>query len=68
MIEQVLDLAHRPISAIMTPRPDVAWINVDGPEAATVKAIRDCPYAQLRGTLDQVIGNRAKAGLAGSVP
>jgi putative hemolysin len=59
MIEDVLDLADRPVSAIMTPRPDVAWINVDGPEAATIKAIRECPYAQLlvcRGTLDRVAG------------
>ena len=59
MIEDVLDLADRPISAIMTPRPDVIWINVDGPEAATIKAIRECPFAQLlvcRGTLDHVAG------------
>jgi putative hemolysin len=59
MIEDVLDLADRPISAIMTPRPDVIWINIDGPKAATVTAIRECPYAQLlvcRGTLDHVAG------------
>jgi magnesium and cobalt exporter, CNNM family len=62
----VLDLADRPVSAIMTPRPDVAWINVDGAEAATAKAIRECPYAQLlvcRGTLDQVIGILRKQDL-----
>jgi putative hemolysin len=34
MIEDVLDLADRPVNAIMTPRPDVVWINIDGPEAA----------------------------------
>jgi putative hemolysin len=59
MIEDVLDLADSPVSAIMTPRPDVIWLNVDGPEAATIKAIRECPYAQLlacRGTLDNVAG------------
>ena len=59
MIEDVLDLADRSISAIMTPRPDIIWINVDGPEAATIKAIRECPFAQLlvcRGTLDHVAG------------
>ena len=59
MIEDVLDLADRPVSAIMTPRPDVVWINIHGPEAATIKAIRECPYAQLlvcRGTLDHVAG------------
>jgi CBS domain containing-hemolysin-like protein len=44
---------------IMTPRPDVVWINIDGPEAATIKTIRECPSAQLlvcRGTLDHVVG------------
>jgi putative hemolysin len=59
MVEDVLDLADRPVSAIMTPRPDVVWLNIDGPEAATIEAIRECPYAQLlvcRGTLDQVSG------------
>jgi magnesium and cobalt exporter, CNNM family len=59
MIEDVLDLADRPVSTVMTPRPDVVWIDVDEPEAATVKAIRECPYAQLlvcRGTLDNVAG------------
>jgi putative hemolysin len=59
IIEDVLDLADRPVSAIMTPRPDVVWINIDGPEAATIKTIRECPYAQLlvcRGTLDHVSG------------
>jgi len=59
MIEDVLDLADRPVSAIMTPRPDVVWIDADGPEDAIVKTIRECPYAQLlvcRGTLDDVTG------------
>ena len=44
---------------IMTPRPDVVWINIDGPEAATIKTIHECPSAQLlvcRGTLDHVVG------------
>ncbi len=59
MIEDVLDLADRPVSAVMTPRPDVVWINVDDPGATTTTRIRECPYAQLlvcRGTLDQVVG------------
>jgi putative hemolysin len=59
MIEDVLDLADRPVSAIITPRPDIVWINLDSPDATTLKAIRECPYAQLlvcRGTLDHVAG------------
>ena len=59
MIEEVLDLADRPARTIMTPRLDVAWIDIDATEAATIKTIRDCPYPQLvvcRGTLDNVVG------------
>jgi len=59
MIEDVLNLADRSVSAIMTPRPDVIWIDSGGPAAATIEAIRACPYTQLlvcRGTLDQVAG------------
>jgi putative hemolysin len=59
MIEDVLDLADRPARTIMTPRPDVAWIDIDAPQAVTIKAIRECPYPQLvvcRGTLDNVVG------------
>ena len=59
MIEDVLDLSDRPARAIMTPRPDIVWIDIDGEQDATIKTIRDCPYAQLlvcRGTLDDVVG------------
>jgi putative hemolysin len=59
MIEDVLDLADRVVRSIMTPRPDVAWINIDASPEAIVKTIRDCPYPQLlvcRGTIDKVVG------------
>jgi len=59
MIEDVLDLADRVVRSIMTPRPDVAWIDIDASPEAIVKAIRDCPYPQLlvcRGTIDKVVG------------
>ncbi len=59
MIEDVLDLADRAVRSIMTPRPDVAWIDIDASQEAIAKMIRDCPYPQLlacRGTLDKVIG------------
>ena len=67
MVEDVLDLADRPVSAIMTPRPDVVWLNIDGPEAATIEAIRECPYAATS-CMSRDIGpgfrRRAKAGPA----
>jgi putative hemolysin len=59
MIEDVLDLTDRPVGTIMTPRPDVVWIDVDGPPEAIVSTIRQCPYPQLiacRGTIDKVVG------------
>jgi magnesium and cobalt exporter, CNNM family len=59
MIEGVLDLTDRAVRAIMTPRPEVTWINLDAPQDAILDTIKDCPYAQLlvcRGSLDKFIG------------
>jgi CBS domain containing-hemolysin-like protein len=59
MIEDVLDLTARSVRTIMTPRPAIAWINLDDPADAILKTLRQCPYAQLlacRGTIDKVVG------------
>lgn len=59
MVEGVLDLENRAIRTIMTPRPDIVWIDLDGPKEAMVKTIRECPYAQLlasRGSIDEMAG------------
>src|SRR3974390_483875 len=59
MIEGVLDLTDRAVRSIMTPRPEVTWINLDAPQDAILNTIKDCPYAQLlvcRGSLDKFIG------------
>ncbi|MBV8510473.1 MAG: HlyC/CorC family transporter [Xanthobacteraceae bacterium] len=59
MVEDVLDLTDRPIRAIMTPRPDVVWINADAPQDAIARTIRTCPFPQLivcHGTIDKVVG------------
>jgi len=59
MIEGVLDLTDRAVRTIMTPRPEVTWIDLDDPYDLIVKTIRDCPYAQLlvcRGSLDKFVG------------
>lgn len=59
MVEGVLDLENRPISTIMTPRPDIAWIDLGEPKAAIIDRIRETPHAQLlasRGSIDQMIG------------
>jgi putative hemolysin len=53
MLEGVLRLADRPIRAIMVPRPDIVWIDIDDPE----EQIRD---ELVTGTASRVVV--AKAG------
>ena len=47
MIHGVLALADRPVAAIMTPRPDVYWIDLDDEPAAIAREFADCPYSRL---------------------
>jgi len=59
LVEGVLDLEERAVRTIMTPRPDVAWVNLDESKDAIVNKIRACPYAQLlvsHGSIDDVAG------------
>ena len=59
MVEDVLDLTSRTVNAIMTPKPDVVWIDLDAPPETIVQTVRACPFAQLlvcRRTMDNVIG------------
>jgi len=59
MIEGVLDLTDRAVRSIMTPRPDVTWINLDDSQETIRNAIAQCPYAQIlvcRGSHDKFIG------------
>ena len=59
MIEGILDLADNAARTIMTPRPDVAWINLDAPKEKILDQIRTCPHAQLlasRGSIDELVG------------
>ena len=67
MIEGVLDLADSPVRTIMTPRPHVLWVDLDGPREQVLSGIRSCPHAQLlvcRGSIDEVIGIVRKQDLA----
>jgi putative hemolysin len=47
MIHGVLALADRPVTALMTPRPDVYWIDLDDAPDAVGREIADCPYSRL---------------------
>ena len=59
MIEGVMQIADRPVRSIMTPRTEIAWLDV----AASVEAIRaavageaHARYPVCRGSLDEVVG------------
>ena len=70
MIEDVLDLTDRAVRTIMTPRPEVAWIDLDDPQDTIRETIRESPYAQLlacRGTIDAVVGVVRKQDLLNQV-
>ncbi|HYG88373.1 MAG TPA: hemolysin family protein [Azospirillum sp.] len=59
MIEGVLRLADRGVRAIMTPRPDVIWLDPDDPPDAIATEIRDSGYSRFpvcRGDVDEVQG------------
>jgi putative hemolysin len=68
MIEGVLDLADSPVRTIMTPRPRVQWVDLDGSNDDILSTIRACPHAQLlacRGSLDELVGVVRKQDLLG---
>ncbi|MFH1084967.1 MAG: hemolysin family protein, partial [Chloroflexota bacterium] len=68
MVERVLLLDDRRVSALMTPRPDVAWLDVDDPPEVIARKLDQIPYSRFpvaRGSLDNVLGEgRAKDLLA----
>jgi putative hemolysin len=47
VVERVLNLGNRPISAIMTPRPEVDWIDIDDERDEILRTIRACRHDQL---------------------
>jgi putative hemolysin len=70
MIEGVLDLADSPVRTIMTPRPHVQWVDLNGPREQILSRIRACPHAQLlvcRGSIDEIVGIVRKQDLADHV-
>lgn len=59
MIEGVLHLADYTIRSIMTPRPDVDWIDVNDADEATIQHIIDSHHSRLllcQGSVDEVLG------------
>lgn len=59
MISGVLSLADRSVRSIMTPRPDISWIDVKAPPDALRKKVYESPYSHLLvsdGTIEKVVG------------
>lgn len=60
MIHGVLALADRPVTSVMTPRPDVYWIDLDDDPDIVAREIADCPFSRIvaarRGDLGRPLG------------
>jgi putative hemolysin len=59
MVESVFKLADRRVGALMTPRTDIAWLNVNDPPEKLYAQISASPYSRFPvclGALDKVIG------------
>ena len=47
MIHGVLALADRPVTALMTPRPDVYWIDLNDDHETMAREVAESPYSRL---------------------
>jgi putative hemolysin len=68
MIHGVLALADRSVATVMTPRPDVFWIDLDDAPRDVAREIADCPFSRLivarAGDLGHPLGVLQKKDLA----
>lgn len=63
VVERVFNIGDRRISDIMTPRPEIDWVDANDMRDEILETIRACPHDQIlvgRGTLDEPIGLIAK--------
>ncbi len=59
MIAGVMRLGDRAVRAVMTPRTDVDWVNLQADEAATRKLLMETPHSRLPagdGSVDAMVG------------
>jgi putative hemolysin len=59
MLEGVMRVADRPVRAVMTPRPDLYWIDPEDPPERLLKEILECPYSAMivaEGSIDEPAG------------
>ncbi|CAM5781438.1 TerC family protein [Castellaniella caeni] len=59
MVSGVLTLGTRSVQSIMTPRPQISWVNLDDTAETILRQLRAMPHSFLpacRGQLDQIVG------------
>ncbi|OYY80634.1 MAG: hemolysin, partial [Rhizobiales bacterium 35-66-30] len=70
VMERVLSIGNRKVTEIMTPRPDVEWIDIDDPRDEILRTIRECRHEQLlvgRGDIVEPLGMILKKDLLDQV-
>jgi len=59
MIRRVLELSQRRVESVMTPRPEIVWLDLEDDEQTLIKEVREAPHTRLlvaRGDLDALEG------------
>jgi CBS domain containing-hemolysin-like protein len=59
MIRSVLQLSERPVQSLMTPRPDIVWVDVNISAENLLKVLEETPQSRLlvaAGELDDLLG------------
>jgi len=59
LVDNIFRLADQRIPQLMTPRPDVVWLDIDSPVEEIRQRIIDSPYSRMpvcRGALDNILG------------
>ena len=59
MVRSVLELSDRPVEAVMTPRPDIVWLDAGASAEEIAATLRAHPYNRFlvaRGGLDRLLG------------
>lgn len=59
MIDRVMRLGDRPVRSVMTPRPEIDWIDIAADVPAVVARLRASPHSRLpaaRGLIDELVG------------
>lgn len=66
VLERVFNIGDRPIGDVMTPRPDIEWIDASAGREDILRAIRECRHEQLligKGAIDEPLGMVLKKDL-----